>query len=213
MSQQKNCKWLLLVTVFVVLLVTSVGGYVIWARREMERGRQSVRRDMAEAQGLVNRIDDLLAAVEFQKSVVSEPTFAAAVAHATPKMADTFGSHSDGTLGLLAWTAKHTLAWSDVVPTKDDRTTVGLVSKNGDIARRKHLCAQGTIASIELSPMIGAPYVGLMGTSEGALYFAAVRDTEDLVALSSGTFCGVVTGKLNNVVHVVGMFDLPGNHK
>lgn len=196
----------------VVLLVIGGGSFVVWVHHEIERGRQSVRNDTAQAKKTIEATENLLAAVEFQNKVAEQPTFAAAIAQAKSMMKDTVGSHSEGTLALLTWSTKHTLAWSDVAPAKPE-TTMGLANKNSDLARGKRSCARGTIASIEASRLVGTPYVGLMGTNEGAIHFAAVRDTGDLVALSDATFCGVVTGKFNNVVQVVGMFDLPSNHK
>lgn len=211
-KQEKKSRWPLVLMVFAALFVVFVAGFVVWARREVERGRQSANNDMARARKTIEAAEGLVAAIEFQNNVAAQPTFASAIAYAKPKLTDTIGVRSEGTLGLLNWTTKHVLTWSDVALAKDE-TSVGLASKNIDSVRGKRLCAQGAIANIEVSQIIGTPYVGLMGTNEGALHFAAVRDTGDLVALSNATFCGVVTGKFNNVVQVVGMFDLPSNHK
>jgi hypothetical protein len=214
MSEQKRRIWPIVLGIVACAVVLAVVALVVYAQREKERGRRESERQREETKKTLEHVDALLdkSRLAFMDEVAAQPTFDAAISHAKPRMADTIGTRGDGAMSLLNWTTKHKLQWSDVALAKDE-TSVGLANKNIDEARGKRLCAHGALASIEASQLIGTPYVGLMGANGGALQFVAVRGTGDLVALSSATFCGVVTGKFNNIVQVVGMFDLPENRK
>jgi hypothetical protein len=77
------------------------------------------------------------------------------------------------------------------------------------------LCASGTIHDIERKDLDRRPvYVGAMETPEGdAVKFIAVGSTGSLVKRSTGTICGVVTGKDAKAMVIVGLFDLPENRQ
>ncbi|HVK83110.1 MAG TPA: hypothetical protein VM513_03335 [Kofleriaceae bacterium] len=135
-------------------------------------------------------------------------SFTQAVQIARPQMTDTSDELGPGE-ALLARYPK--AVWADVdVPAE---TTVPLVLKDPERERGKHVCASGTIERIERRDVDERRvYVGRLVTSDGdAVAFVALGTTGELVKRSTGTLCGVATGRAGDAAKLVGMFDLPEN--
>jgi hypothetical protein len=135
-------------------------------------------------------------------------SFTQAVQIARPQMTDTTDEIGPGE-ALLARYPK--AVWADVdVPAE---TSVPLVLKDPERERGKHVCASGTIERIERRDVDQRRvYVGRLVTQEGdAVAFVALGTTGELVKRSTGTLCGVATGRAGDAAKLVGMFDLPEN--
>ena len=75
------------------------------------------------------------------------------------------------------------------------------------------MCVTGRLLDIARSDLDQRPvYAGALVTADGdTLRFVAVGSTGTLVKRDTGTFCGVVTGRVDDAAMAVGMFDLPEN--
>jgi hypothetical protein len=137
------------------------------------------------------------------------PTFAETLARTKPTLGD--GADNAGAWELARFASAH-LAWRDVAIT-DAETTIPLVLKDSDLERGKRLCATGSLADIERKDLDNRPvFAGTLRTADGDdVRFIAVGSTGSLVKRSTGTICGVVTGRADKAVMLVGMFDLPEN--
>jgi hypothetical protein len=156
--------------------------------------------------------------VDPRDAVKKIPTLAEALVAIKPKMSDTEGDISEGTVLLASWGSDRML-WADVAP-KMDETSVPLVKKDPDEERGKRMCFAGFIVQIEKA---GKAYSGLlMGPPplRQIIAFYAVRSTGDLVEHKDARLCGFVIGKYDyknsgggssHAIQMVGMFDLPEN--
>lgn len=148
-------------------------------------------------------------------------TLADAIASARGEMADTQETFSDGAQDLVLW-AQDRLEWKDLaaVPV----TKAALVMKDSDEQFGKRICASGMIVEISAVDIAGKAYVGeIVNEDSGNTFrFIALRSTGDIVQQSDARFCGIVTGKVDyansmggetHAIQLVGMFDLPENHK
>ena len=77
------------------------------------------------------------------------------------------------------------------------------------------MCVGGSLLDIERRTLDGRRvYHGSLQTAEGDVArFIAVGSTGELVKRSAGRLCGVVTGKHEGAVVMLGMFDLPDNRE
>ncbi len=143
------------------------------------------------------------------EQIVAAASVDDAIALAAPTLGD--GADSRGAW-LLARHAAARMTWSDVARAAPE-TSFGLVLKDSARERGRRMCATGVLRDIERRDVDGrAVYVGSMATAEGDVArFIAVGDTGALVRRSTGTLCGVVTGKDGDAAVLVGMFDLPEN--
>lgn len=139
-------------------------------------------------------------------------TRAASLAEATRLVTPRLGDGQDNRgAWMLARYAAANLVWSEELATPE--TTLGLVLKDSERERGKRLCVTGVLRDIERRDLARRPvYVGDLETAEGDLaHFIAVGSTGSLVKRSTGTLCGVVSGKHAKAVVIVGLFDLPEN--
>lgn len=137
------------------------------------------------------------------------PTLAETLARVEPQLGD--GARNRGAWELARYASQH-LAWRDVIVT-DVETTIPLVLKDSDLERGKRLCATGSLADIEREDLDRRPvFVGVLRTADGDdVHFIAVGSSGSLVKRSTATVCGIVTGRAQKAVVLVGMFDLPEN--
>lgn len=149
------------------------------------------------------------AAPPLDEQIVAAASVDDAIALAAPTLGD--GADAPGAW-LLARHAAARMTWSDVAREAPE-TSFGLVLKDSARERGRRMCATGVLRDIERRDVDGrAVYVGSMATAEGDVArFIAVGDTGALVRRSTGTLCGVVTGKDGDAAVLVGMFDLPEN--
>lgn len=136
-------------------------------------------------------------------------------------MGDTQETFSDGAQDLVLW-AQDRIEWKELAAVAS--TKPALVMKDSDDQLGKRICASGQIIEISANEVAGKVYVGeLANMDSGNIFrFIALRSTGDLVEQSNARFCGIVTGKVNysnsmggesHAIQLVGMFDLPDNHK
>jgi hypothetical protein len=159
--------------------------------------------------------------VDLRDTIQAEPTLAAGLAVAKPKMEDTSKGEMDAGSSLLAIWAMKKMRWSDVGVVKDE-TSFALMQKDSEEERGKRLCVSGTIIQIEVvkTPR-GKLYDGLFTDGASHLYkFMAVGSTGSLVERSYARLCGVATGTYDypnsgggtgHAIKIVGMFDLAAN--
>lgn len=126
-------------------------------------------------------------------------------------MTDTTAEIGPGAVALLATYAIARLRWADVEGQAE--TTFGRVEKDAQLERGKRMCATGELLRIESRTFEGRTiYVGRLRTDESDLaVFVAVGTTGELIKRSRATLCGVVIGRSDDAVSIVGMFDLPEN--
>lgn|SRR5512145_2264263 len=143
-----------------------------------------------------------------------------AIAIARPEMGDEVERTSSGALLLTSWAIKG-MKWADVA-VKSNETTHAAAIQDSSQQRGKRLCVSATLGEMHLARFAqGDVHTGVVRTEAGDLYhYAVVGSTEGL--RETGTLCGVVTGKFDytsrsgsahTAVQVVGMFDVPGNHR
>jgi hypothetical protein len=138
-----------------------------------------------------------------------KPTLAETLARVTPTLGD--GADNAGALELARFASLH-LAWSDVAITTAE-TSIPLVLKDSALERGKRLCATGALTDIEREDLDARPaWAGALRTTDGDdVRFIAVGSSGTLVKRSTATVCGIVTGRADKAVMIVGMFDLPEN--
>jgi hypothetical protein len=156
---------------------------------------------------------------EAAKYALDQPTFAAALAYARPKVVDY--EYGVGQAMLTGWAAIH-LRWADIEVDASE-TSFPLVKKDPDAERGKRLCADVTVLDIAARGSgLGKRYTGLMISKSLPTVpyaFTAVRSTGDIVEHSAARFCGYVLAlhryQSNDGpregLQVLGMFDLPEN--
>lgn len=156
---------------------------------------------------------------ESAKYALDQPTFAAALVYARPKVVDY--EYGLGQALLTGWAAVH-LRWADIEVGAPE-TSFPLVKKDPDAERGKRLCADVTVLDIAATGTgLGKRYTGLMISRSFPTVpyaFTAVRSTGDIVEHSAARFCGYVLAlhryKSNDGpregLQVLGMFDLPEN--
>ena len=147
-------------------------------------------------------------------------TLADAIASNRGSMGDTVNTFSDGAQGLVYWGSER-IEWKDLVAVQ--KTKPGRVFKDSDEELGKLICTSGMIIEIAAAEMSDQVYVGELVNDSGDIFrFIALRSTGDLVQQSNARFCGIVTGKVDyansmggetHAIQLVGMFDLPENHK
>lgn len=159
---------------------------------------------------------------EQAKYALDQPTFAAALAYARPKVVDY--EYGLGQALLTGWAAVH-LRWADIEVDAPE-TSFPLVKKDPDAERGKRLCED--IRVLDIRAEVFAPgrkaFQGLAisrGPDPVVPYqFTAVGSTGEIVAHTNATFCGVATGLFSyqsadgtrrEGLQVLGMFDLPEN--
>jgi hypothetical protein len=137
------------------------------------------------------------------------PILAETIARLKPTFGD--GVDNAGARELARFASMH-VAWRDVTIT-DAETSIPLVLKDPVPERGKRLCATGALTDIERADLDNRPaFSGTLRTADGDdVRFIAVGSTGALVKRSTGTICGVVTGRADKAVMLVGMFDLPEN--
>lgn len=151
-------------------------------------------------------IDAPLAPEPVEVRIAKATSFAEAITLAKPTMTEVGGGAK-----LFVTYAAAKLRWADVdVPAE---TTVGHVLKDPEIERGKRLCTEGRVETIERRDLERRKiYIGSLRDADGdVISFVAVGTTGELVKRSQARFCGVVVGKADNAVAIVGMFDLPEN--
>lgn len=150
-----------------------------------------------------------LDAPTLEQAVLSAPSLTAA----TTLVSDQLDARADGDgAWLVARYASQRATWADVHGDEPE-TSLPLVLKDGARERGKRLCATGRVLDIERRDLDQRPvYAGALVTTDGdTLRFIAVGSTGTLVKRSTGTFCGVATGRVDDAAMAVGMFDLPEN--
>lgn len=136
-------------------------------------------------------------------------------------MSNTQETFSEGAQDLVLW-AQDRLEWKDLAAVPS--TKPALVMKDPEDQFGKRICASGMIIEISANDVAGTVYVGEIANmdSGNTFRFIALRSTGDLVEQSNARFCGIVTGKVDyansmggetHAIQLVGMFDLPANHK
>lgn len=136
-------------------------------------------------------------------------------------MGDTQETFSEGAQMLALW-ASDRIEWKELAAVPS--THAALVLKDSEDQLGKRICSSGEIVEIFANELAGKVYVGeLVNLDSGSIYrFIALRSTGDLVEHSDARFCGIVTGKVDyansmggesHAIQLVGMFDLPENHK
>jgi hypothetical protein len=146
------------------------------------------------------------AAPTIDARVASAPDLATAVALATPAFTDNAADNA-------RLVARGPLTWGGLA--RIGETSLALALKEPALERGKRICASGRVADIERQELAGrAVYRGVLTTDDGdAVRFVAAGSTGALVRRSPATFCGVVTGRLEEAAVAVGMFDLPENRE
>ena len=153
----------------------------------------------------------------------SGDTLPQAIETLRPMMTDTHGEAMDpGAVILAIWAASKNVKWEDLqaIPA----TKYGLVMKDPDSERGKRLCARGSIVQIQVERTeYGKLFHGVFATSRYQfIRYSVVGSTGELIEGSRAKLCGVVTGLssypnvqggITHSVYVVGMFDLPVNHR
>jgi hypothetical protein len=148
------------------------------------------------------------------------PTLAGAIAFARPKMTETPGGVSAGTLILIGWSARHP-HWADVDVPKNE-TSYELAQTDLEHQKGKRMCVSGTIASIGPVRTDSAHYWnGVLNVGGGKqIAFFGVGGLGTLQGGSKARFCGVVTDAVGNAeqmahhrraVVMVGMLDVAEN--
>lgn len=144
-----------------------------------------------------------------EEAVLTAPSVAAAAAVIRDRLDE--GAVADGAW-LLARYASGRAAWADF-HVAEPETSLPLALKDGAAERGKRLCVTGRLLDIARTDLDRRPvYAGALVTADGdTLRFVAVGSTGTLVKRDTGTFCGVVTGRVDDAAMAVGMFDLPEN--
>lgn len=144
-----------------------------------------------------------------EEAVLTAPSLAAAAAVIRDRLDE--GAVADGAW-LLARYASGRAAWADF-HVAEPATSLPLALKDGAAERGKRMCVTGRLLDIARSDLDQRPvYAGALVTADGdTLRFVAVGSTGTLVKRDTGTFCGVVTGRVGDAAMAVGMFDLPEN--
>lgn len=138
-----------------------------------------------------------------------------------PQMTDEHNSISPGAAFLAVWANEH-LTWEDLAALK--QTTKARVMKDPSSERGKRMCVYGSVLEIAADNSLNKKmFVGGIQQEFGDFYrFISVGSSGDIVAGSNVRFCGVTIGRydydnsMNGVTHsvmLVGMFDLPENHR
>ena len=150
----------------------------------------------------------------------------AVIADLRPEMKDVTGDSAPVVaLPLLRWAVAHHPKIEDFI--EADRlgpTTPKMVIKDSDAERGKIICVPGRIVQISVDKIDGEKVYGggIYADTKDIVRFVAYGTSGDLVEDSFENFCGVVIGRQTykggagttvNAVYVVGMFDLPGNHR
>lgn len=144
-----------------------------------------------------------------EEAVLAAPSLTAAAAVIRDRLDER--AVADGAW-LLARYANGRATWADF-HVADAETSLPLALKDGARERGKRLCVTGRLLDIARSDLDQRPvYAGALVTTDGdTLRFVAVGSTGTLVKRDTGTFCGVVTGRVDDAAMAVGMFDLPEN--
>lgn len=144
-----------------------------------------------------------------EEAVLAAPSLTAAAAVIRDRLDER--AVADGAW-LLARYASGRATWADF-HVADAETSLPLALKDGARERGKRLCVTGRLLDIARSDLDQRPvYAGALVTADGdTLRFVAVGSTGTLVKRDTGTFCGVVTGRVDDAAMAVGMFDLPEN--
>ncbi|MBL8623243.1 MAG: hypothetical protein JNK64_18165 [Myxococcales bacterium] len=144
-----------------------------------------------------------------EEAVLAAPSLVAAAAVVRDRLDER--AVADGAW-LLARYASGRATWADF-HVADAETSLPLALKDGARERGKRLCVTGRLLDIARSDLDQRPvYAGALVTADGdTLRFIAVGSTGTLVKRDTGTFCGVVTGRVDDAAMAVGMFDLPEN--
>jgi hypothetical protein len=148
------------------------------------------------------------------------PTLAGAIAFARPKMTETPGGVSAGTLILIGWSNRH-MQWADVDVPKNE-TSYELVQTDLEQQMGKRMCVSGSVASVGPVRTDSAQYWnGLLNLGGGKqVAFFGVRGLGAIQGGSKARLCGVVTDAVGNAdqaahhrraVVMVGMLDVPEN--
>lgn len=148
-------------------------------------------------------------------------TLSDAIASARPAMSDTQEIFSEGAKMLALW-ASDRIEWKELAAVPS--TNAALVLKDSEDQLGKRICSSGQIVEISAEELAGKVYVGELFNmdTDNLFRFIALRSTGDLVEHNHARFCGVVTGKVDyansmggeeHAIQLVGMFDLPENHK
>lgn len=150
--------------------------------------------------------------------IMAETSLPKAIRHALPLMRDTSGSVLNVGGELLSEWSTTRLRWAELEALPS--TSWALVMKDPNIERGKRHCITGRLVQIHASKKRSA-YWGTIADSQARVTsFEAHGSTGDLVAGSSGKFCGVACGieefentggGTTQAVFAVGMFDLPAN--
>jgi hypothetical protein len=158
--------------------------------------------------------------VDPRAEVKGKKTLAEAIAYSTPHMEDTKNTIDDGAKVLTSW-AVGRMTWEDLSAVPE--TSVAKVMKDSEAERGKRLCGRGSIVEIFTDKLDGSKvFRGQLSTEGKLLAFLAVGDSGEIVEGSAARVCGIVTGRFSyansgggtsHAVRVVGMFDLPANHK
>lgn len=129
----------------------------------------------------------------------------------------------DGAKFFAAWATKN-MKWNHV-DVGTDETSFAKVMKDADAERGRRLCVRGTVVEIQASKDDGLErlYYGEVAANlTNIASFIAVGDTGEIVEQSVTRFCGIVTGRRSyansgggatHTIQLVGLFDLPANHK
>lgn len=144
-----------------------------------------------------------------EEAVLAAPSLTAAAAVIRDRLDER--AVADGAW-LLARYANGRATWADF-HVADAETSLPLALKDGARERGKRLCVTGRLLDIARSDLDQRPvFAGALVTADGdTLRFVAVGSTGTLVKRDTGTFCGVVTGRVDDAAMAVGMFDLPEN--
>jgi hypothetical protein len=140
-------------------------------------------------------------------------------------LSDSGNAETPEALGLAMWMSEH--AWFDDLEKRKADTSIALILKNSEAERGKVLCVSGEVVEIATMPAsIGRKVEDLnraiIVIANQGVRVVAARSTGKIVANTPAKFCGVVAGKSSyynsqggtaRTAYVVGMFDLPENHR